>query len=70
MLAFTDGLVERRGETLDVGLQRLAGLARAPVASLEDLLSGLVSELGRDGSGDDVAVLAFRWSPETERPAR
>ena len=29
LLLFTDGLVERRGESLDVGLSRLAGTAAA-----------------------------------------
>jgi serine phosphatase RsbU (regulator of sigma subunit) len=60
-LAFTDGLVERRGEHIDVGLERLAELARTPAANLDDLLSSVVSEMAHNGSEDDIAVLAFTW---------
>lgn len=54
----TDGLVERRGEDIDVGLARLAAVAPGlldapdPAASIADLL-------GAD-SGDDVAVVVVR----------
>lgn len=61
LVAFTDGLVERRTEGLDVGLQRLADAASSPAPSLEDLLTKVVAELAQDGSEDDIAVLAFRW---------
>jgi len=60
-LAFTDGLVERRAENLDVGLERLSLAADAASADLEDMLSGILAELVPDGSPDDIAVLAFRW---------
>jgi len=58
---FTDGLVERRGEDIDVGLERLARAAfSGPGETLEDLVTRVVTQLG-DGSEDDLAVLAFRW---------
>ena len=38
LVAFTDGLVERRGEVLDVGLARLRDAATGPLA-LDDLLA-------------------------------
>jgi hypothetical protein len=60
LMAFTDGLVERRTEGLDTGLQRLAAAASAAAPSLDDLLTDVVSELAH-GSEDDIAVLAFRW---------
>jgi serine phosphatase RsbU (regulator of sigma subunit) len=65
LLAFTDGLVERRGETLDVGLARLARLAAN--ASREDgLLSSLLDTLLtglRDGLAlDDIAIVGLRWT--------
>jgi hypothetical protein len=60
LLAFTDGLVERRGEIIDAGLERLAEVAAAPAASLEDLLERIVGELAHGGSEDDIAVLALR----------
>lgn len=61
VLLYTDGLVERRGEGLDAGLERL--LAAAPTLGDGDLaralaaLAGLVSDPLRD---DDVALLALR----------
>jgi Serine phosphatase RsbU, regulator of sigma subunit len=60
LVAFTDGLVERRGENIDVGLHRLAQAATPPATTIDDFLTGLVRELTNDDSEDDVAVLAFR----------
>jgi serine phosphatase RsbU (regulator of sigma subunit) len=63
-IAFTDGLVERRGEVIDQGLERLRHIAAASAAlALEDLLTTLVAELPVDGGQeDDTAVLAVRWT--------
>jgi serine phosphatase RsbU (regulator of sigma subunit) len=63
LVAFTDGLVERRGESLDVGLERLAASARKGAATVETLLDVLVADLMDDGSEDDTAMLAFRCLP-------
>jgi serine phosphatase RsbU (regulator of sigma subunit) len=63
LVAFTDGLVERRGESLDVGLERLAASARKGAANVESLLDVLVADLMHDGSEDDTAMLAFRCLP-------
>jgi serine phosphatase RsbU (regulator of sigma subunit) len=60
-IAFSDGLVERRDEDLDVGLTRLAAVASAPQLSLEDLLTRVLSTMTGDGAEDDTAILAFRW---------
>jgi serine phosphatase RsbU (regulator of sigma subunit)/anti-sigma regulatory factor (Ser/Thr protein kinase) len=61
LLAFTDGLIERRTEGIDVGMDRLAGvaapLARVPVS---DLVASVVSSLRLADGVDDVAVLALR----------
>ncbi|MEU9593725.1 SpoIIE family protein phosphatase [Streptomyces sp. NPDC048193] len=67
LLLYTDGLVERRGEVLDVALDRLrrhtADLAREPLDTFcDELLIGL----GAD-SDDDIAVLALRPTPPTIR---
>ena len=66
LLLFTDGLVERRGESLDDGLARLqqvlAGLVDLP---LDALCDRLLDQLAADG--DDVALLAVRAHPE-DRP--
>ena len=67
VLLYTDGLVERRGEHLDIALGRLAetasGLAHLPLQRLcDELLARLAT-----GSDDDVALLAVRAHPE-DRP--
>ncbi|MEV5749753.1 SpoIIE family protein phosphatase [Actinoallomurus sp. NPDC052308] len=63
LLLFTDGLIERRGQSLDDSLavlrQHTAALARAPLdVFCDDLLLGL----GAHGA-DDVALLAVRTVP-------
>jgi serine phosphatase RsbU (regulator of sigma subunit) len=61
LIAFTDGLVERRSESIDDGLQRFAAAAHAPTGSTGEWLDGLLSALGHEGPEDDIAVLAFTW---------
>lgn len=69
LVAFTDGLVERRGESIDFGLARLVRAATQQVSNLDELLTRLTATLGPAGSDDDVAVLAFRWtSPVDSSP--
>jgi hypothetical protein len=60
LLAYTDGLVERRREHLDIGLERLrtAALADRPLA---DLVGHLVDTLVVGGD-DDVALLGLHWT--------
>jgi serine phosphatase RsbU (regulator of sigma subunit) len=61
LVAFTDGLVERRGEILDAGLARLrAAAGRRPLA-LEELVSTLARELASEGHHDDTAIFGVRW---------
>lgn len=61
VIAYTDGLVERRGEHLDIGFERLRQAAARHGATAPDaLVSALLGELGEDGS-DDTAILAVRW---------
>lgn len=60
LLLYTDGLVERRGSSLQHGLERLQRVA-APLAreTVEDVCDGVLAALtGRPE--DDVAVLAVR----------
>jgi serine phosphatase RsbU (regulator of sigma subunit) len=66
LLAFTDGLVERRGEDLVRGLDRLAAAARVRARSLEESLAGILRTLNHDGPEDDIAILAFRWASAEE----
>jgi serine phosphatase RsbU (regulator of sigma subunit) len=60
LVAFTDGLIERRGETLGIGLTRLRDTATTQPPSLEGLMEKLVRELAFDGR-DDTAILGVRW---------
>ena len=59
LVLFTDGLVERRGETIDTGLARL-GTAFAAAATLDpaNLCEALIGQsLPRTGRNDDTAIL-------------
>jgi serine phosphatase RsbU (regulator of sigma subunit) len=62
LLVFTDGLVERRGEIIDAGLERLRETADQVHTSLEDLLEDLTASLPPDGPADDTAILGVRWT--------
>jgi serine phosphatase RsbU (regulator of sigma subunit) len=61
LIAFTDGLVERRGEVLDVGLARLRDVATSQDLALEDLLAKLARDLAPDDHHDDTAIVGIRW---------
>jgi serine phosphatase RsbU (regulator of sigma subunit) len=59
LLLFTDGLVERRRESLEEGLDRLARAAAVPGTGLQPWCDEVVaSQLDDREVGDDVAVLA------------
>ncbi|SES83587.1 PP2C family protein-serine/threonine phosphatase [Geodermatophilus poikilotrophus] len=65
LLLYTDGLVERRGQDLDAGLDRLRttaqSLSGAPPDQLCDLL--VADMTGNDPLHDDICMLAVRWAP-------
>jgi serine phosphatase RsbU (regulator of sigma subunit)/type II secretory pathway pseudopilin PulG len=72
LVAFTDGAVERRGEVVDVGLERLrsaaAEVAERPLEGmLDDLLAGLT---GETTSTDDTVLLGMRWTSRTNARTR
>ncbi|MFJ1708396.1 SpoIIE family protein phosphatase [Kitasatospora sp. NPDC088346] len=60
LLLYTDGLVERRGEDIDVSLARLAGLPLPASGGLEDLLDTVLERLADQPADDDTALLAAR----------
>jgi serine phosphatase RsbU (regulator of sigma subunit)/anti-sigma regulatory factor (Ser/Thr protein kinase) len=69
VLLYTDGLVEKRGEPLDVGLERLREVAAgAPVDPLENLCKRVLDALVTEVPGDDVALLAVRMLPPEAGP--
>jgi phosphoserine phosphatase RsbU/P len=59
VLFYTDGLVERRDESIDTGLERLRAVVSAelPRAVVHHVMRELI---GKTDHEDDVAVLAFR----------
>ena len=59
LFMYTDGLVERRGEDIDVSVGRLASLTLPLSGRLDDLLDDVVDRFGADAE-DDLAVLASR----------
>ncbi|MBM7806715.1 PAS domain S-box-containing protein [Geodermatophilus bullaregiensis] len=65
LLLYTDGLVERRGEVLDVGLQRVTeATARLASADPARLTRALLAEvLDASALPDDVALIAVRVTP-------
>ena len=69
LVLYTDGLVERRGHTIDEGLEelRLAILdgPREPQKLVEHLLERVVGDAER---GDDIALLAVRVLAVAPRP--
>ncbi|MFE1290587.1 PP2C family protein-serine/threonine phosphatase [Streptomyces sp. NPDC058751] len=62
IVLYTDGLVERRGEDIDTGLQRLTdALARHARYSPERLADALLAHLGvSSGARDDIALIVLR----------
>jgi serine phosphatase RsbU (regulator of sigma subunit) len=61
LIAFTDGLVEQRGEHLDQSLDRLRGTASGREGSLPELLRTLVFDLQGGSAEDDIAIVGLRW---------
>ncbi len=60
LLLFTDGLYERRGESVDVGLERLRRVASEFEGPLDALLDHIYERQVGTESRDDVAMLAIR----------
>ncbi|MFF2326590.1 MULTISPECIES: SpoIIE family protein phosphatase [unclassified Streptomyces] len=59
LFLYTDGLVERRGEDIDISVGRLRELTLPESGSLDDLLDDVLERFG-PGAEDDIAVLASR----------
>ncbi len=63
VLLYSDGLIERREQSIDEGLRRLVATAeRLGGHDLERLCDGLLAQAG--GRQDDVAILALRAHPQ------
>jgi serine phosphatase RsbU (regulator of sigma subunit)/GAF domain-containing protein len=67
VVAYTDGLIERRGESIDAGIERLAARVaaldvRCPVDAMAEAIVDDVDD-ARRGRHDDVAVVVLRRPP-------
>ena len=66
IVMYSDGLIERRGENLTRGLERLSHLAsrQAVIADTDSLAALLVEELTANAVvEDDIVVVCVRWQP-------
>jgi serine phosphatase RsbU (regulator of sigma subunit) len=64
LIAFTDGLIERRDETLDAGLARLRTAVGGADLALPNLLDQLIGQLRPTPADDDTAIVGIRWNTE------
>jgi serine phosphatase RsbU (regulator of sigma subunit) len=61
LLAFTDGLIERRGEDIDVGQRRLlSALPALGGDALDERLVAMAEGVRDHSRSDDIAALAVR----------
>ncbi|QFZ19516.1 SpoIIE family protein phosphatase [Saccharothrix syringae] len=68
VVLYTDGLVERRGASIDAGLERLADTARDLHGLAPDaLVTAITGELSAAEREDDVAIVVARYLPEPLR---
>jgi anti-sigma regulatory factor (Ser/Thr protein kinase) len=67
VLLYTDGIVERRTESLELRLEKLRTLVD-PDLPLDELVEHLFVELGDEAPTDDTAILALRLTPDITGP--
>jgi len=65
---YTDGLVERRTRSLDIGIDELASRLAALDGDVAAMPDALAQALVPDGGDDDVAVLVARVALERQHP--
>lgn len=65
LLGFTDGLIERHGENLDDGLERLrriaSRIATEVEGELEQMMTQILERVREAGSVDDTAIAGVQW---------
>jgi serine phosphatase RsbU (regulator of sigma subunit) len=61
LIAYTDGLIERRSENIDAGMGRLVETVR-PLAArpMQSFVTDVLTAMRDDDTADDIAVLALR----------
>jgi PAS domain S-box-containing protein len=66
VVLYTDGLVERRGQDLELGIQALARHVAELTGPVDGVPEELVAAMLPDGPDDDVAILVARVDPPSE----
>jgi PAS domain S-box-containing protein len=66
VVLYTDGLVERRGEDLELGIETLAHRVEALTGPVDGVPEQLVATMLPEGPDDDVAILVARVDPPGE----
>lgn len=67
LLGFTDGLIERHGENLDDGLERLRQAAVQASGDLEQMMNQILENARGPESVDDTAMAGVQWVTATNR---
>ena len=62
ILMFTDGLFERRGETIDDGFARIVTAASVDADDVDDLVERVVRAQHHRSNRDDIAILGVTWT--------
>jgi serine phosphatase RsbU (regulator of sigma subunit)/anti-sigma regulatory factor (Ser/Thr protein kinase) len=70
LVLYTDGLVERRSEPIDVGIRRLADIVEHATGSVDEIADTVVKELETSEHADDIALVVVRFEPATQRLSR
>jgi hypothetical protein len=65
LFGFTDGLVERHGESLDDGLERLRQAAMQASGELEQMMGQILEHARGPESVDDTAIAGVQWVSRT-----
>lgn len=68
VVLYTDGLVERRGASIDEGIGALRDVMRDGPTEAALLLEHILERLGTDDRGDDIAIIAARICPVAPLP--
>ncbi len=66
LFGFTDGLIERHGESLDEGLERLRQAAMQASGSLEQMMGQILENARGLESVDDTAMAGVQWVRQTD----
>jgi hypothetical protein len=67
LIGFTDGLVERHGENLDDGLERLRQAAMRASGDLEEMMAEILEQVRGPESVDDTAMAGVQWVSQKNR---